>query len=90
MKKPIINGIVLSLILVLLFSLPANAQTAVPDTSPNLFAPSSHQTRSNKPDGPEVIRWRDVEINFVLLQESARNHLNIREEDQPSFAFNLP
>ncbi|HSG26641.1 MAG TPA: M12 family metallo-peptidase [Anaerolineales bacterium] len=89
MKKPMTNGIILSLIFVLLFSLPVNAQTAGQDPLPNLFAPSSHQPRSSKPDNPEIIRWRPVEIDFVLLQQAARNQLNPREESQPSFVFNL-
>ena len=89
MKKPIINGIVLSLFFVLLFSFPVNAQTEGQDTIPNLFAPSISQTRSGKPGGPEVIRWRAVEIDFVLLDETARNQLNSREGGQPSFSFNL-
>jgi len=89
MKKPIMKGIVLSLIFVLGFSLPASAQTPDQDSFPNLFTPSSSQTRSSRPDGPEVIRWRAVEIDFVLLQETAHSHLNPQEVGQPAFAFNL-
>ena len=89
MKKPMIKGIVLSLVFVLGLCLPASAQTQGQDSFPNLFAPSSSQTRSSRPDSPEVIRWRDVDIDFVLLQETARSHLNPREDGQPAFTFNL-
>ena len=89
MKNPLIKGLILSLIIVLLFAFPASAETAAQDSLPNLFAPSSQQTRSGRADSPEVIRWRAVEIDFLLLQETARTYLNPREEAPPSFALNL-
>jgi hypothetical protein len=70
-------------------TLSVNAKAVAQDALPNLFAPSTIQPRSGVYTGPEVIRWRSVEIDFSLLQDASSIGSQPDGREQPTFVFNL-
>jgi len=83
------KGILISVILVLWMTGIANAQPSAEEFPPHLFSAVSDQNRSDNHLGPEVLRWRNVEIDFRLLQEAGRSESRPGTSPQPEFAFNL-
>ena len=84
-----VRNLLLGVILVLVFAIPTNIQGDAQVLLPDLFKPAASQTRSEPRLGPEVIRWRRIEINANVLLDTARVGMDPSEDRQPSFIFNF-
>ena len=87
-----INSLVLrSFFLTLLmmggFSLVVSAETELPDILPDLFAESAEvETRSTGHGSIEVLRSRDVDVDFSILKDLARTG---GRPESPGFVLNF-
>jgi len=76
-------------IFILWLAFPVSAQSQAQILPPELLNSTTSQARSDLYLGPEVIRWRRIEINANVLLDTARVGMDPADDRQPSFVFNF-
>jgi hypothetical protein len=87
--RNLIRRLLPGVIFILWLAFPVNAQRQPQLSPPDLFSQTTAEVHSDLRLGPEVIRWRRIEINANVLLDTARVGMDPAEDRRSSFVFNF-